>query len=140
MRLFMYCLAVLVASLALTPAVTAKIPAGGAGATAYPHGTICGASRCVSLTGAPLNVLANGIGTYKLLAKQAPAPYYRIDIFKSPDYGHRFFWIPSRHAFRVIDGFPGIYLIALTSVAGSKRRQRLGDQAAGTSVFVDPGR
>jgi uncharacterized RDD family membrane protein YckC len=45
-----------------------------------------------------------------------------------------------RNAFRVIDGFPGIYLIALTSVAGSKRRQRLGDQAAGTSVFVDPGR
>ena len=43
-----------------------------------------------------------------------------------------------RNAFRVIDGFPGIYLIALTSVAGSKRRQRLGDQAAGTSVFVDP--
>jgi uncharacterized RDD family membrane protein YckC len=45
-----------------------------------------------------------------------------------------------RNAFRVIDGFPGIYLIALTSVAGSKRRQRLGDQAAGTSVFVDPAR
>jgi phosphoenolpyruvate carboxykinase (GTP) len=42
-----------------------------------------------------------------------------------------------RNAFRVIDGFPGIYLIALTSVAGSKRRQRLGDQAAGTSVFDD---
>jgi phosphoenolpyruvate carboxykinase (GTP) len=44
-----------------------------------------------------------------------------------------------RNAFRVIDGFPGIYLIALTSVAGSKRRQRLGDQAAGTSVFDDRG-
>ena len=42
-----------------------------------------------------------------------------------------------RNAFRVIDGFPGVYLIALTSVAGSKRRQRLGDQAAGTSVFDD---
>jgi phosphoenolpyruvate carboxykinase (GTP) len=42
-----------------------------------------------------------------------------------------------RNVFRVIDGFPGIYLIALTSLAGSKRRQRLGDQAAGTSVFVD---
>jgi uncharacterized RDD family membrane protein YckC len=45
-----------------------------------------------------------------------------------------------RNAFRVIDGFPGIYLIALTSVAGSKRRQRLGDQAAGTSVFDDRAR
>ena len=42
-----------------------------------------------------------------------------------------------RNGFRVIDGFPGIYLIALSSLAGSKRRQRLGDQAAGTSVFVD---
>ena len=42
-----------------------------------------------------------------------------------------------RNAFRVIDGFPGIYLIAITSLAGSRRRQRLGDQAAGTSVFVD---
>jgi phosphoenolpyruvate carboxykinase (GTP) len=42
-----------------------------------------------------------------------------------------------RNAFRVIDGFPGVYLIALASLAGSRRRQRLGDQAAGTSVFVD---
>jgi phosphoenolpyruvate carboxykinase (GTP) len=42
-----------------------------------------------------------------------------------------------RNAFRVIDGFPGVYLIALASLGGSKRRQRLGDQAAGTSVFVD---
>jgi phosphoenolpyruvate carboxykinase (GTP) len=42
-----------------------------------------------------------------------------------------------RNAFRVIDGFPGVYLIALVSLAGSKRRQRLGDQAAGTSVFLD---
>jgi phosphoenolpyruvate carboxykinase (GTP) len=42
-----------------------------------------------------------------------------------------------RNAFRVIDGFPGVYLIALSSLAGSKRRQRLGDQAAGTSVFLD---
>jgi phosphoenolpyruvate carboxykinase (GTP) len=42
-----------------------------------------------------------------------------------------------RNGFRVIDGFPGVYLIALASLAGSKRRQRLGDQAAGTSVFLD---
>jgi uncharacterized RDD family membrane protein YckC len=42
-----------------------------------------------------------------------------------------------RNAFRVIDGFPGIYLIAVTSIAGSRRRQRIGDQAAGTSVFRD---
>src|SRR3954447_18082262 len=40
-----------------------------------------------------------------------------------------------RNAFRVIDAFPGIYLIAVVSVAGSRRRQRLGDQAAGTSVY-----
>lgn len=45
-----------------------------------------------------------------------------------------------RNAFRVIDGFPGIYLIALVSLAGSRRKQRIGDQAAGTSVFVDPER
>jgi hypothetical protein len=94
----------LAASLALAPAAAAKIPAGTTSATPYPHGTICGASHCVSLTGAPLNVLANGTDTYELLAKEAPAPYYRIDIFKSRDYGHRFFWIPSRHVFRVIDG------------------------------------
>jgi uncharacterized RDD family membrane protein YckC len=43
-----------------------------------------------------------------------------------------------RNAFRVIDGFPGIYLVAITSIAGSRRRQRIGDQAAGTSVFRDP--
>jgi uncharacterized RDD family membrane protein YckC len=43
-----------------------------------------------------------------------------------------------RNAFRVIDGFPGIYLVAVTSIAGSRRRQRIGDQAAGTSVFRDP--
>jgi phosphoenolpyruvate carboxykinase (GTP) len=42
-----------------------------------------------------------------------------------------------RNAFRVVDGFPGIYLVALASVAGSKRRQRIGDQAAGTSVYDD---
>jgi hypothetical protein len=92
----------LTASLALAPAVT--LPAGSAGATNFPHGTICGASRCVRLTGAPLNVLANGTDTYQLVGKEAPAPYYRIDIYKSRDYGHRFFWIPSRHVFRVIDG------------------------------------
>jgi phosphoenolpyruvate carboxykinase (GTP) len=42
-----------------------------------------------------------------------------------------------RNVFRVIDGFPGIYLIAVASIGGSKRKQRLGDQAAGTSVYDD---
>jgi phosphoenolpyruvate carboxykinase (GTP) len=37
----------------------------------------------------------------------------------------------------VIDGFPGIYLIAVASIGGSRRKQRLGDQAAGTSVYDD---
>jgi uncharacterized RDD family membrane protein YckC len=39
--------------------------------------------------------------------------------------------------FRWIDAFPGIYLLAVVAIAGSKRRQRLGDQYAGTSVFLD---
>jgi uncharacterized RDD family membrane protein YckC len=43
-----------------------------------------------------------------------------------------------RNVFRVIDAFPGIYAVALVSLAGSPRRQRIGDQAAGTSVFLDP--
>ena len=42
-----------------------------------------------------------------------------------------------RNAFRIVDAFPGVYLIALVSIAGSRRKQRLGDQAAGTSVFDD---
>ena len=41
-----------------------------------------------------------------------------------------------RNAFRVIDGF-AFYLVAVVAIAGSRRRQRLGDQAAGTSVFLD---
>ena len=39
-----------------------------------------------------------------------------------------------RNLFRVIDAF-GIYLIAVAAIAGNKRRQRIGDQAAGTSVY-----
>ena len=42
-----------------------------------------------------------------------------------------------RNGFRVIDAFPGIYAVALVSIAGSRRRQRIGDQAAGTSVFCE---
>jgi uncharacterized RDD family membrane protein YckC len=42
-----------------------------------------------------------------------------------------------RNGFRVVDGFPGCYLVALVSLAGSRRGQRIGDQAAGTSVYVD---
>jgi uncharacterized RDD family membrane protein YckC len=42
-----------------------------------------------------------------------------------------------RNAFRAIDGF-AFYLVAVVAIAGSRRRQRLGDQVAGTSVFVDP--
>lgn len=40
-----------------------------------------------------------------------------------------------RNAFRFLDWFPGIYLIGGFAIAGNKRRQRLGDQAAGTSVY-----
>ena len=40
-----------------------------------------------------------------------------------------------RNAFRFLDWFPGVYLIGGFAIAGNKRRQRLGDQAAGTSVF-----
>jgi uncharacterized RDD family membrane protein YckC len=42
-----------------------------------------------------------------------------------------------RNVFRVVDAFPGCYLVALVSLAGSKRGQRIGDQAAGTSVYLD---
>lgn len=42
-----------------------------------------------------------------------------------------------RNVFRLIDGFPGCYLIGLGAAAGNRRRQRLGDQAAGTSVYRD---
>ena len=42
-----------------------------------------------------------------------------------------------RNLFRLVDAFPGVYLIALGAAAGNRRRQRLGDQAAGTSVYRD---
>jgi uncharacterized RDD family membrane protein YckC len=40
-----------------------------------------------------------------------------------------------RNAFRFLDWFPGIYMIGGFAIAGNRRRQRLGDQAAGTSVY-----
>lgn len=40
-----------------------------------------------------------------------------------------------RNAFRFLDWFPCIYLIGGFAIAGNRRRQRLGDQAAGTSVY-----
>ncbi len=40
-----------------------------------------------------------------------------------------------RNAFRFLDWFPGVYLIGGFAIAGNRRRQRLGDQAAGTSVY-----
>jgi uncharacterized RDD family membrane protein YckC len=40
-----------------------------------------------------------------------------------------------RTAFRFVDAFPGIYLIGGFAIASTRRRQRIGDQAAGTSVY-----
>jgi uncharacterized RDD family membrane protein YckC len=40
-----------------------------------------------------------------------------------------------RNAFRFLDWFPLIYVVGGFSIAGNRRRQRLGDQAAGTSVY-----
>jgi uncharacterized RDD family membrane protein YckC len=40
-----------------------------------------------------------------------------------------------RNVFRFLDWFPGIYLIGGFAIATNERRQRLGDQAAGTSVY-----
>ena len=40
-----------------------------------------------------------------------------------------------RNVFRFLDWFPGIYLIGGFAIASNSRRQRLGDQAAGTSVY-----
>ena len=37
--------------------------------------------------------------------------------------------------FRFLDWFPGIYVVGGLAIASNKRRQRLGDQAAGTSVY-----
>jgi uncharacterized RDD family membrane protein YckC len=40
-----------------------------------------------------------------------------------------------RNAFRFLDCFPGVYMIGGFAIASTRRRQRLGDQAAGTSVY-----
>jgi uncharacterized RDD family membrane protein YckC len=40
-----------------------------------------------------------------------------------------------RTLFRFVDAFPGIYLVGGFAIASTKRRQRIGDQAAGTSVY-----
>jgi uncharacterized RDD family membrane protein YckC len=40
-----------------------------------------------------------------------------------------------RNAFRFLDWFPGVYMIGGLAIIGTARRQRLGDQAAGTSVY-----
>jgi len=40
-----------------------------------------------------------------------------------------------RNLFRFLDWFPGVYLVGGFAIAGNRRRQRLGDQAAGTSVY-----
>ena len=40
-----------------------------------------------------------------------------------------------RNAFRFLDWFPGVYMIGGFAIASTRRRQRLGDQAAGTSVY-----
>ena len=40
-----------------------------------------------------------------------------------------------RNAFRFLDWFPLIYMVGGFAIAGNRRRQRLGDQAAGTSVY-----
>jgi uncharacterized RDD family membrane protein YckC len=40
-----------------------------------------------------------------------------------------------RNAFRFLDWFPGVYMIGGLAIMSTSRRQRLGDQAAGTSVY-----
>ena len=40
-----------------------------------------------------------------------------------------------RNVFRFLDWFPGVYVIGGFAIASNRRRQRLGDQAAGTSVY-----
>ncbi|MDX6628117.1 MAG: hypothetical protein QOH00_363 [Gaiellales bacterium] len=40
-----------------------------------------------------------------------------------------------RNVFRFLDWFPGVYVIGGFAIVSNKRRQRLGDQAAGTSVY-----
>ena len=40
-----------------------------------------------------------------------------------------------RNVFRFLDWFPGVYVIGGFAIMSNRRRQRLGDQAAGTSVY-----
>jgi uncharacterized RDD family membrane protein YckC len=40
-----------------------------------------------------------------------------------------------RNAFRFLDWFPLVYMVGGFAIASTRRRQRLGDQAAGTSVY-----
>jgi uncharacterized RDD family membrane protein YckC len=40
-----------------------------------------------------------------------------------------------RNLFRFLDWFPGVYVIGGFAIMSNRRRQRLGDQAAGTSVY-----
>ena len=40
-----------------------------------------------------------------------------------------------RNVFRFLDWFPLIYVVGGFAIASNRRRQRLGDQAAGTSVY-----
>jgi uncharacterized RDD family membrane protein YckC len=40
-----------------------------------------------------------------------------------------------RNGFRFLDWFPLVYMIGGFAIASTRRRQRLGDQAAGTSVY-----
>jgi uncharacterized RDD family membrane protein YckC len=40
-----------------------------------------------------------------------------------------------RNIFRFLDWFPGVYVIGGFAIVSNRRRQRLGDQAAGTSVY-----
>jgi hypothetical protein len=90
--------------LAIVLLSTLFLGAGAAVAASYPHATICGASKCVALHGSALRILADRNDTYNLLSAVKPAPYYRIDIYTSADFGRRLFWVPSRHVFRVIEG------------------------------------
>jgi uncharacterized RDD family membrane protein YckC len=39
-----------------------------------------------------------------------------------------------RNVLRLVDGLPFLYLVGIITIAASKKKQRLGDMAAGTLV------
>ncbi|WP_227377869.1 RDD family protein [Haladaptatus halobius] len=64
---------------------------------------------------------------------------FRITVIKESGEPCTYHAAAIRTVFRVVDWLPVAYLVGLTSMAVTKRRQRLGDLAAGTVVVYEDG-